>query len=143
MKNITDKALIEKLKKVYFRNSEITELTDEIREDIEEVVVRFGITKDVIEQQREEIEELKSEQYKDKELARLQADIQTMEERLSCNFGMTKKQKERVDAWIKKHEEEYPDNRHSYSYTFTPMSKDQSICFVSVKCLCGKEHFEL
>ena len=104
MKNITDKALIEKLKKVYFRNSEITELTDEIREDIEEVVVRFGITKDVIKQQREEIEELKSEQYKDKELARLQADIQTMEERLSCNFGMTKKQKERVDAWIKKHE---------------------------------------
>jgi hypothetical protein len=100
-----------------------------------------------IEHLKEEIKNLKDEHWKDNELQSMKKQYDEMKEDYYRGFPISKEEKERINAWVKKHEKEkhfYSENDFprggaiggSYTYYFTPTSIG---VFGTIKCSCGEK----
>lgn len=137
MKKIKDEELIDWFRDNYICNHEIPE---ELRSNIEELVVRFCITQDVLADQREMMEEMKSKHYKDAELARVGKENRRLREETRNSFGISDVQKKEIEDWVEKHAKECPDKEGKFlTYQLTPIGP-HVCCFVKVICSCGARH---
>lgn len=77
-----------------------------------------------IERLREENKRIKEETYKDKEIASLVAERDRYREEWRRGFPISKEEKEKIDSWMKDHEEKCKGGHGccggKYSYEFTP-----------------------
>lgn len=100
-----------------------------------------------IERLKEEIKNLKDEHWKDNELQSMKEQYDEMKEDYYRGFPISKEEKEKINAWINKHEKEKhscSENDFSrggaiggcYCYTFIPTSIG---VFGSIKCSCGEK----
>ena len=108
---------------------------------------KFMRQEERIEYLEEEIKKLKDENWKDNELQSMKEQYDKMREDYWRGFPISKEEKEKINAWINKHEKEkHPRPEKSfprggaiggcYSYHFTPTSIG---VFGSIKCNCGEE----
>lgn len=110
---------------------------------------KFISQEEKIEYLREEIKRLKDENWKDNELQSMKEQYDKMREDYYRGFPISKEEKEKINAWINKHEEEkHPRSKMDcprggaiggcYSYHFVPTSIGT---FGTIECTCG-EKFE-
>ena len=110
---------------------------------------KFISQEEKIEYLEEEIKRLKDENWKDNELQSMKEQYDKMKEDYWRGFPISKEEKEKINAWINKHEEEkhprpkmdYPRGGAiggCYSYHFVPTSIGT---FGTIECTCG-EKFE-
>lgn len=108
---------------------------------------KFENQEDLINQLRQQIKTLESEKWKDEKLQEMKEQYDKMREDYYRGFPISKKEKEKINAWIDKHEKEKhprPENSFprggaiggSYTYHFTPTSIGT---FGSIQCTCGEE----
>ena len=108
---------------------------------------KFENQEDLINQLRQQIKTLESEKWKDNELQSMKEQYDKMREDYWRGFPISKEEKEKINAWINKHEEEkHPRPKNSfprggaiggcYTYHFTPTSIG---VFGTIKCSCGEE----
>jgi hypothetical protein len=100
-----------------------------------------------IERLKGRIKELEDEHWKDNELQSMKKQYDEMKEDYYRGFPISKEEKERINAWVKKHEKEkhlHSENDFprggaiggSYTYYFTPTSIG---VFGTIKCSCGEK----
>ena len=108
---------------------------------------KFMRQEEKIEHLEEEIKKLKDENWKDNELQSMKEQYDKMREDYYRGFPISKEEKEKINAWINKHEKEkHPRPEKSfprggaiggcYSYHFVPTSIG---VFGSIKCNCGEK----
>ena len=100
---------------------------------------------------KEQNEKLKSENWKDEQLQTMERRYKEMQEDYYSGFPISKKEKDAINKWIKKHEEEkHPSSDRlfprggaiggSYTYRFTPTGLGT---FGEIRCSCGEIfHFQ-
>ena len=109
MKKCSDEQLIQEIKAQMQLIKADLETCPEFVENIEELIVRFGITHDVVMYQNEELNDMRTGQYKDKELARLKRDLDKLEARQYREFGISEKEYQDAQFFLKKHfKEKHP-----------------------------------
>ena len=69
---------------------------------------KFMRQEERIEYLKEEIKKLKDENWKDNELQSMKEQYDKMREDYYRGFPISKKEKEKIDAWMDKHEKEKP-----------------------------------
>lgn len=100
-----------------------------------------------IERLRGRIKELEDEHWKDNELQSMKEQYDEMKKDYYRGFPISKEEKEKINAWINKHEKEkHPHSENGfprggaiggcYSYIFVPTSIG---VFGHIKCSCGEE----
>ncbi len=96
-----------------------------------------------IEYLQKEIKKLESEHWKDNELQLMKKQYIEMNENYHRGFPISKEEKEKINAWIDKHEKEKHNGSFyrgaiggSYTYHFTPTSIG---VFGSIQCSCGEK----
>lgn len=108
---------------------------------------KFMRQEEKIEHLEEEIKKLKDENWKDNELQSMKEQYDKMREDYYRGFPISKEEKEKINAWMDKHEKEKhprPENSFPrggaiggcYTYRFVPTSIG---VFGTIKCSCGEE----
>ena len=131
----TDDYIVDKVVQIYQRKS--SELTEEDREFLEEFVVRFDITKDVIQCQKETIDDLKSQFGQFAVVQELVRDNKWLRDQVKDKLGISSKQRQQIEEWKEKHSKEHPETMHSYTYELHETDGSHYL-FVGLKCSCGK-----
>lgn len=117
----------------------------ELNKCLESIRIRNEDNEKRIKYLEEENRRLKEEYSKDEEIKKMQQKLDKMKKDYYRGFPITEEQKSKIDAWIKKHDEEVHGIKNdipmktgggSYSYVFLPTSIGVSGV---VECSCGAE----
>ena len=108
-----------------------------VEDCVRAILCRNENNENIIKRLEEENKKLKDEVYKDNELQDLQNKLKKMNENYWRGFPITEEEHNKINAWMKKHEDEahYGKNM-GYSYHFYPTCL--GTCGV-IKCNCGAE----
>ena len=123
------------------------ELSGQFNDCLEYIKRQHERDEKTIQYLRDKIKELEEEHYKDKLVAKYKERAERVHADAMRGFTISEKQREAIDNWIDKHEEEkhpHPKGAYprggaiggSYTYHFTPTSIGT---FGSIRCTCGEE----